>query len=65
MKDEEEDNINEEETNDELDDSTNDEIADEGFEDIVSTGKNHFCFDIVQFRWFCFLLRGAFLYHNS
>ena len=42
MKDEEEDNINEEETNDELDESTNDEIADEGFEDIVSTGKNHF-----------------------
>ncbi|MCZ8196021.1 MAG: DNA gyrase/topoisomerase IV subunit A [Flavobacterium sp.] len=41
MKDEEEDNINEEETNDELE-STNDEIADEGFEDIVSTGKNHF-----------------------
>ena len=42
MKEEEEDNINEEETNDELDESTNDEIADEGFEDIVSTGKNHF-----------------------
>ncbi len=42
MKDEEEDNINEEETNDELDKSTNDESLDEGFEDIVSTGKNHF-----------------------
>lgn len=42
MKDEEEDNINEEETNEELDESTNDEIVDEGFEDIVSTGKNHF-----------------------
>ncbi|WP_395065294.1 DNA gyrase/topoisomerase IV subunit A [Flavobacterium sp.] len=41
MKDEEEENSNEE-TNDELDESTNDEIADEGFEDIVSTGKNHF-----------------------
>jgi topoisomerase-4 subunit A len=41
MKDEEEDNINEE-TNDELDNSTNDEITDESFEDIVSTGGNHF-----------------------
>jgi topoisomerase-4 subunit A len=40
MKDEEEDNINEE-TNDELE-STNDKGFDEGFEDIVSTGGNHF-----------------------
>ena len=41
MKDEEEDNINEEETNEALDNSVNDENVDEGFEDIVSTG-NHF-----------------------
>jgi len=41
MKDEEEDNINDE-TNDELDNSTNNEITDEGFEDIVSSGRNHF-----------------------
>jgi topoisomerase-4 subunit A len=50
MKDEDEDNINEE-TNDELEDSsyseqaeqsTNDKSVDEGFEDIVSTGGNHF-----------------------
>ena len=40
MKDEEEDNINEE-TSEELE-SFNDEIADEGFNDIVTTGKNHF-----------------------
>ena len=42
MKDEEEDNINEEETNDELGDSTHDETLNEGFEDIVSKGGNHF-----------------------
>ncbi len=42
MKDEEEDNINEEETNDELEESTHDETLDEGFEDIVSKGGNHF-----------------------
>ena len=42
MKDEEEDNINEEETNDDLDDSTNNESVDEGFEDIKSSSGNHF-----------------------
>ena len=41
MKDKEEDNINEDETNDELNDSTNDEVNDEGFEDLKSSG-NHF-----------------------
>ena len=41
MKDEEEDNINEDETNDELNDSTNEETTEEGFEDIKSSG-NHF-----------------------
>jgi topoisomerase-4 subunit A len=40
MKDEEEDNI--EETNDELDESTQEETFEEGFDDIVSTGGNHF-----------------------
>jgi topoisomerase IV subunit A len=42
MKDEEEDNINEEETSDELNDSKNDDSIEEGFEDIVSSGGNHF-----------------------
>ncbi|WP_396157966.1 DNA gyrase/topoisomerase IV subunit A [Flavobacterium sp.] len=41
MKDDEEDNINEGETNDELNDSTNDDSIEEGFEDIKSSG-NHF-----------------------
>jgi topoisomerase IV subunit A len=42
MKDEEEDNINEEETNEEVNDSSNDEAIEEGFEDRVSSGGNHF-----------------------
>ncbi|MBN8642179.1 MAG: DNA gyrase/topoisomerase IV subunit A [Flavobacteriales bacterium] len=44
MKDEEEDNINEEETNDELDGLTNEETTDEGFDDIVrpSTGSHFY-----------------------
>ena len=41
MKDEEEDNIPEDETNDETNESNNEERLEEGFEDIVSTG-NHF-----------------------
>jgi topoisomerase IV subunit A len=42
MKDEEEDNINEDENNDELNESTDDSNIEEGFEDIVSSGGNHF-----------------------
>ncbi|MES2747141.1 MAG: DNA gyrase/topoisomerase IV subunit A [Bacteroidota bacterium] len=44
MKDEEEDNIipNEDEINDDSHESTNEEGLDEGFDDIVSTGGNHF-----------------------
>ncbi|MFC6876794.1 DNA gyrase/topoisomerase IV subunit A [Flavobacterium myungsuense] len=38
MKDEDEDNISEDETNDDL----NESIGDEGFDDIVSSGGNHF-----------------------
>jgi topoisomerase-4 subunit A len=41
MKDEEEDNINEEETNEELN-NFNEESVDEGFEDIKSSSGNHF-----------------------
>jgi topoisomerase-4 subunit A len=44
MKDEEEDNIipNEDEFNEELNEATNDEPVEEGFEDIKSSGGNHF-----------------------
>ena len=44
MKDEEEDNIipNEDEFNEELNEATNDEPIEEGFEDIKSSGGNHF-----------------------
>ncbi len=44
MKDEEEDNIipNEDEFNEELNEATNDDTIEEGFEDIKSSGGNHF-----------------------
>jgi topoisomerase IV subunit A len=42
MKDEEEENINEDENNDELNESSDDSNIEEGFEDLVSSGGNHF-----------------------